>query len=42
MYILIMFYLISFLESNIIVHEHVGRGADPESQLQLKSCQEPS
>ena len=32
-YILILFYLISFLDSNIIVHEHVSRGAEPESEL---------
>ena len=32
-YILIMFYLISFLDSTIIAHEHVSRGAKPESKL---------
>ena len=32
-YYLILFYLSSFLESNIIVHEYVSRGAEPESEL---------
>ena len=29
----IMLHLVSFLESNIIVHEYVSRGAEPESEL---------
>ena len=32
-YVLIMFYLISFLESITIIHDHVSRGAKPESEL---------
>ena len=32
-YYLILFYLSSFLEANIIVHEYVSRGAEPESEL---------
>ena len=32
-YILIMFYLISFLDSNVFVHEHVSRRTVPESEL---------
>ena len=33
MYILIISYLISFLESNINVHDYERRGAEPESEL---------
>ena len=32
-YYLILFYLPSFLESNIIMHDYVSRGAEPESEL---------
>ena len=34
---LILFYLNSFLVSNTIMHDYVSRGAEPESELQLKT-----
>ena len=36
-YYLILFYLNSFLELDIIMHDYVSCGTEPESELQIKT-----